>query len=120
MEVYDIRSIGFVADTTPSVITATVPDQMVGVIVNARYTIGSQSEEITVYLMQSRLGTVTGTLDAVTLDPSQRTIPTIMAVHPENVLAVVDPGHVVQAVTTTGSVIGVIHFRYAYGRMSRR
>ncbi|MEM2068443.1 MAG: hypothetical protein QXY32_01760 [Nitrososphaerota archaeon] len=93
---------------------------MVGVIVNARYTLGGQAATITVYLMQSRLGTVTGTLDAVTLNPSLPTVPVDGAISKDNILAVVDPGHVVTTVTTEGSVMGVLLFGYAYGRMARR
>lgn len=118
MELYDIRSYGFVADSGGVVVTATVPDMMVGVVVHARYALGEQDATVTVFLLQSRLGTVTGTLDVVTLNPSRPTFPDSPA-SPDSVVGVVDPGHVVVARTTAGTVTGRILFGYSLGRTRR-
>lgn len=118
MKVYDVRTIGFIAGSSPIPITATVPDVMVGVVSYVRYALGNQNSTITVYLLQSRLGTITGTLDVVTLSPAMPTVP-IDAGGLDDIVAVVDPGHQVVAMTNTGSVIGKILFGYSYGRVRR-
>ncbi|MEM2233824.1 MAG: hypothetical protein QXP81_09845 [Nitrososphaerota archaeon] len=120
LPVYDLQSIGFVAGTVPAVVTATVPDQMVGVIVSAKYTLGVQSGTVVGVLAQRRLGTITGTLDVVTLSPSSANFPVAYGVR-DSIAAVVDPGHEVIAYTTTpGTITGVILFGYAPGRRRRR
>jgi hypothetical protein len=116
--IYDYRTIGFIAHTSTVTVTSTVPEVMVGHIPYARYSIGGQTATITVKLMQERLGTVTGTLDVVTLTPAKPTIPET-AGKIDDVVAIVDPGHKVVAVTTTGSVEGKIIFGYMYGRTRR-
>ena len=118
MELYDIRSYGFVAGTTEVTITATVPETMVGVVVHAKYALGGQSSTVTVYLLQSRLGTITGTLDVVTLNPSKPTFPEAVA-SPDSIVGIVDPGHVVVSKTDAGSVVGRILFGYMLGRTRR-
>ncbi|MCS7117628.1 MAG: hypothetical protein NZ957_02430 [Thaumarchaeota archaeon] len=118
MNVYDYRTIGFVAGNTPVPITATVPDVMVGVIISARYAIGNQSDPVTAFLLQGRLGTITGTLDVVTLNSVFTTIP-IVEGKLEGIVAVVDPGHQVFARAEGGTVVGKIIFGYSYGRVRR-
>jgi len=115
-EVYDVRTIGFIAGTVPVPITATVPSMMVGVIFHAKYALGGQTGTVTAYLAQRRAGTITGTLDVVTLTPNVPTYPLIGEGRLDSIVAVVDPGHEVVAFTSTGSVIGRILFGYAYGR----
>ncbi|MEM2941434.1 MAG: hypothetical protein QW304_07800 [Thermoproteota archaeon] len=119
MEVYDIRTVGFIAGPSITAITGTTPDSMVGVIQDVRYALGDQSGTVTISLMQRRFGTVTGTLDVVTLSPSAPTIPITNVTSLNNVLAVVDPGHEVAVRTNTGSVIGRINIWYTLGRMRR-
>jgi len=117
-EIYDYRTISFLAHTSPTPVTATVPDVMVGVIAHAKYVSAVPGATIVVKLLQTRLGTVTGTLDAAVLIPGAPVWPSSPG-RLDNVVAVVDPGHRVEAVAETGSVIGVIIFGYAPGRMRR-
>jgi hypothetical protein len=117
MSVYDFKVIGFVASTTPATVTPPVPLPMVGVIPYARYSIGGQTATITAKLLAYYVagGTITGTLDVVTLTPAKPTIPET-AGRLDDILAIVPPGHLVLAVATAGSVEGKIVFGYAYGR----
>jgi hypothetical protein len=118
MRIYDFRTISFKAGNTVVAVTATVPDQYVGVIAYAKYVSDSPDATITVKLMQQRAGTITGTLDAVVLTPTNPTIPTVPG-NIDNIVAIVDPGHRVVAVTDDLTVTGVLLFGYAPGRMRR-
>ena len=117
-KLYDFRTISFLAGTVTVNVTATVPDQYVGVIAHAKYVSGAVSSTIYVKLLQIRAGTVTGTLDAAVLTPSDPVWPTAPG-RLDNVVAIVPPGHRVDAVAETGSVTGIILFGYAPGRMRR-
>jgi hypothetical protein len=118
VKIYDFRTIAFNAGTVAVAVTATVPDQYVGVIAYAKYVSDSPAATITVKLMQQRAGTITGTLDAAVLTPTNPTIPTVPG-NIDNVVAVVDPGHRVVAITSTLTVTGMLLFGYAPGRMRR-
>jgi hypothetical protein len=117
-EVYDFRSISFLAHSGTAVVTGTVPDVMVGVIAHAKYVSAVPEATIFVKLLQTRAGTVTGTLDAAVLTPQNSMWPAGPG-KIDNIIAVVDPGHRVEAHAEAGSVIGVILFGYAPGRMRR-
>lgn len=117
-EVYDFRSVSFLAHSGTAVVTGTVPDVMVGVIAHAKYVSAVPGDTIFVKLLQTRLGTVTGTLDVAVLTPQNPMWPAGPG-KIDNVVAVVDPGHRVEAHAESGSVIGVILFGYAPGRMRR-
>jgi hypothetical protein len=118
MRIYDFRTLSFNAGTVAVAVTATVPDQYVGVIAYAKYVSDSPDATITVKLMQQRAGTITGTLDVAVLTPTNPTIPTVPG-NIDNIVAIVDPGHRVVAVTNGSNVTGILLFGYAPGRMRR-
>jgi hypothetical protein len=68
--------------------------------------------------MQQRAGTITGTLDVAVLTPTNPTTFTV-PVMVGNIVAIVDPGHRVVAVTNGPTVTGILLFGYAPGRMRR-
>jgi hypothetical protein len=118
LKVYDFKTLSFNAGTVQVAVTATVPEQYVGIIAHAKYSSDSPDATITVKLMQERLGTITGTLDVAVLTPGNPTFPAVPG-NIRNIVAVVDPGHRVVAATSTLTVTGVILFGYAPGRMRR-
>jgi hypothetical protein len=118
MRIYDFRTISFNVGGVVVAVTATVPDQYVGVIAYAKYVSDSPDATITVKLMQQRAGTITGTLDVAVLTPTNPTLPTVPG-NIDNIVAIVDPGHRVVAVTDGPTVTGVLLFGYAPGRMRR-
>jgi uncharacterized membrane protein len=118
MQIYDFRTIAFNAGTVAVAVTATVPDQYVGVIAYTKYVSDSPDATVTVKLMQQRAGTITGTLDVAVLTPTNPTTFTV-PVMIGNIVAIVDPGHRVVAVTNGSNVTGILLFGYAPGRMRR-
>jgi hypothetical protein len=118
MRIYDFRTISFKAGGAVVAVTATVPDQYVGIIAYAKYVSDNPEETVTVKLMQQRAGTITGTLDVAVLTSTNPTIPTVPG-NIDNIVAIVDPGHRVVAVTNGPTVTGILLFGYAPGRMRR-
>jgi hypothetical protein len=118
MRIYDFRTISFNVGGVVVAVTATVPDQYVGVIAYAKYVSNDPEATVTVKLMQQRAGTITGTLDVAVLTPTNPTLPTVPG-NIDNIVAIVDPGHRVVAVTDGPTVTGVLLFGYAPGRMRR-
>lgn len=117
LKLYDLKTVSFEATTDEEIIIPRIPPQMVGVIVDAKYSIGDQTDTIVVHIMQksTRSGAITATLDVVTLSPSNPNYPTCYPRHGQFV-AIVDPEHEVVVKASTGTVMGRIIYGYMYGR----
>jgi len=118
-EMYDRRTVSAVLGSgSPTALTATVPDQMVMIIHQTKYSLFNPSDTIVAYLMTERSGTITGTIDFALLTTN---IPIFPVSHEtkDAIVAVVEPGNRVVGQTNTGSVLAKITYSYQYGRFRR-
>ncbi|MEM1557394.1 MAG: hypothetical protein QXI11_09425 [Thermoproteota archaeon] len=115
MSEYDLQKKFFVAGTAPVVVIGTVPLKYTGIITYVEYTLGGQSGTIIGKLVERRLGVLAEPVSIVTLNPANPNY--YIGGKINDVVGVIRPGCELVALSETGSISGVVIYRFIPGRV---